>query len=132
MNDNVKKVQELYAAFGRGDIAMILDNVADDVTWGTETDVTEVPWYAIRRGREGVADFFDIIGRELEFTNFDPNAFAGGGDDVMVHLDISYKLRKNGRGASTSSIHRFSIRDGKVAKYRAFEDTAAVRDAWMA
>jgi ketosteroid isomerase-like protein len=31
---NVQTMQELYAAFGRGEIDTILRSVSDDVTWG--------------------------------------------------------------------------------------------------
>jgi len=129
-NDNIQKLQLLYAAFGRSDINMILSNVTDDVTWGTETSATEVPWYSIRSGRDGVGDFFATLDREVEFTNFAPTQFAASGDIVFVHVDIGYKLKKNGRAASTGSNHQFTVRDGKISRFRAFEDTASVRDAW--
>ena len=129
-NDNVSKLQELYEAFGRGDINMILSNVTEDVDWGTDTTATEVPWYPIRHGRAGVADFFATLDREVEFTTFMPSRFAGAGDLVYAHIDIGYKLKRNGRAASTASVHAFTLRDGKIARFRAFEDTASVRDAW--
>ena len=129
-NDNIQKLQQLYAAFGRSDINMILSNVTDDVTWGTETSATEVPWYSIRSGRDGVGDFFATLDREVEFTNFAPTQFAASGDIVFVHVDIGYKLKKNGRAASTGSNHQFTVREGKISRFRAFEDTASVRDAW--
>jgi ketosteroid isomerase-like protein len=128
-SDNIQKLQQMYAAFGRGDIALILSNVSDDVDWGTDT-TANVPWYRIRHGRDGVADFFATLDREVEFTNFAPGGFAGAGDRVYVLVDIGYKLKKNGRAASTGSVHVFTMRDGIVTRFRAFEDTASVRDAW--
>ncbi len=133
MNDNVKKMQDLYAAFGRGDIQTILDNVTDDISWGTESAAAEdVPWYRIRHGVAGVADFFETVAREVEFTNFNPTFWASDGNEVIVHVDIGYRIRKNGRSAQTGSVHRYTVRDGKVSRMRAFEDTAGVRDAWNA
>lgn len=129
-NDNIQKLQQLYAAFGRGDINMILKNVTDDISWGTETTANEVPWYPIRHGREGVGDFFATLGREVDFTNFAPSQFAGGGDVVYAHVDLAYKFKKNGREAASSSVHEFTFRDGRISRFRAFEDTATVRDAW--
>lgn len=129
-NDNIQKLQQLYAAFGRGDINMILNNVTDDVTWGTETTANEVPWYPIRHGREGVGDFFATLAREVDFTHFAPSNFAGVGDLVYAHVDLAYKFKKNGLAAASGSVHEFTFRDGKVSRFRAFEDTATVRDAW--
>ena len=129
---NVQKLQELYAAFGRGDIDTILRNVSDDCTWGTETSATEVPWYGIRSGRAQVGDFFATLAREVDFTRFEPKVFAATGDSVFVHVDLEYRFRKNGRSASVGSLHEFTLRDGILASFRAYEDTASVRDAWNA
>lgn len=131
MTENVDKLQQMYAAFGRGDIATILDNVTDDVEWGVETVATEVPWYRLSRGRAGVAEFFEALGREVEFTKFQPTAFIPNGDEVIVQVDYDYRLRKNGKGAPVGSMHKFRVRDGKVTSFRAYEDTAAVRSAWV-
>jgi uncharacterized protein len=130
MSDNVTKLQDLYAAFGRGDIQTILANVTEDVTWGTDSVAQEVPWYRLRQGREGVADFFATLARDVEFTNFAPTTFAIAGDDIIVYVDIAYRMKKNNRAAHTGSMHHFWMRDGKIARFRAFEDTAGVRDAW--
>lgn len=127
---NIQKLQDLYAAFARGDIGAILDTVSEDVTWGPDTVAREVPWYGLRHGRDGVSDFFATLQREVEFTQFEPRFFAGSGNHVVVHVDIGYKLKKNGKGASVGSMHEFVIEDGKVKSFRGYEDTASVRDAW--
>jgi ketosteroid isomerase-like protein len=128
-NDNVQKLQQLYAAFGRGDINTILSNVTDDVSWGTDTTV-DVPWYRIRKGRDGVADFFATLAREVDFPEFTPSQYASVGDIVYAHVDLTYKFKHNGRGASSGSVHEFTFRDGKVSRFRAFEDTATVNAQW--
>lgn len=128
--NNVQKLKDMYAAFLRGDINTILANVTEDVTWGTPTVAQEIPWYSIRSGVAGVGDFFATLNREVEFTNFSPSLFAASGDDVIVSVDIGYKLKKNGKAASVASMHRFNLRDGKVTSFRAFEDTAGIREAW--
>jgi ketosteroid isomerase-like protein len=129
-NDNIEKMQQLYAAFGRGDIATILQNVTDDCSWGTATTAQEIPWYRIREGRDGVADFFQTLAGEVDFERFEPNLFAASGDDVLIHVDYTYRMKKNGNVAPSAGVHRFTFRDGKVARFRAYEDTAAIRDAY--
>jgi ketosteroid isomerase-like protein len=129
--DNVKKIQEMYAAFLRGDMPTVLANLTEDATWGTETQITEVPWYPVRSGREGIAEYFATMARETEFEQFDPYLFLGDGDDVVVCTNITYRLRKNGKVVPTGSLHRIKMRDGLLTSFRAFEDTASVRDAWV-
>jgi len=128
-NDNIQKLQQLYAAFGRGDINMIVNNVTDDVNWGTDSSA-DIPWYRIRHGRDGVADFFATLAREVDFPEFSPTHFAASGDVVFAHVDLTYKFKKNGRGASSGSVHEFTFRDGNVSRFRAFEDTATVLASW--
>jgi len=128
--DNIRLMQDMYAAFGRGDVPGMLANMTEDVDWGTETTATEIPWYRIRQGHGGVADFFATLAREVDFERFEPNLFTAAGDTVLVHLDYTYRFKKNGKGASTGAVHQFKFRDGKVQQFRAFEDTAAVRDVW--
>ncbi|HJW93725.1 MAG TPA: nuclear transport factor 2 family protein [Thermoanaerobaculia bacterium] len=129
-NDNITKMQQMYAAFGSGDITTILANVTDDCDWGTATTAQEIPWYRIRQGRDGVADFFQTLASEVNFQRFEPNLYAAAGDDVLVHLDYTYEIKRNGKVAPSTAVHRFTFRDGKVSRFRAYEDTAAIRDAY--
>ncbi len=41
--DNIKTITQVYEAFGRGDVAAILDAVTDDVDWAAEADVDGRP-----------------------------------------------------------------------------------------
>ena len=43
--DNIQAVKQLYADLMRGDLDGILGALAEDVDWGFETVVTEVPWF---------------------------------------------------------------------------------------
>jgi ketosteroid isomerase-like protein len=52
LSDNV---QNIYAAFGRGDIPAILERLAPDVEWEYGVESTNVPWLQPRCGRAEVA-----------------------------------------------------------------------------
>ena len=128
---NIAKLQQMYAAFGRGDIETIVGEVTDDVSWGTDTSVqNEVPWYRIRSGKDGVLDFFSTLASEVDFERFEPTIFSAAGDQVFVKVDYTYRFKRNGQSAATSGIHTFTVRDGKVSQFRAYEDTAKVRDLY--
>ena len=66
---NVEVVQETYEAVGRGDIPALLDLLTDDVEW-TFQGPSSIPFAGTRRGREGVAEFFSLVGENLEFQEF--------------------------------------------------------------
>ncbi|MFN3326268.1 MAG: hypothetical protein ACK5AZ_22460 [Bryobacteraceae bacterium] len=51
-------VQEIYAAFGRGDVAAMLGHMAGTVEWEYGVNSTAVPWLSPRRGRPDVSEFY--------------------------------------------------------------------------
>ena len=124
-NDNVKTIQAVYEAFGRGDIATILDVLTDDVDWASEADSTEVPWWGVRHGKAEVADFFTQLGTEMEVEEFTPLAIIGDGDVVLTVARYRAKSRTNGKAATMNLHHHWTFRDGKIAYYRGAEDTLA-------
>ena len=49
---NIKTIAQVYEAFGRGDVAAILDAVTDDVDWAAEASWPRpLVWRAIWQGR---------------------------------------------------------------------------------
>jgi uncharacterized protein len=69
---NLRMIEELYAAFGRADLPFILDMVAEDVDW-QHPRPADIPWGGKRRGRKEVAQFFAAIGERLEVEQFSPS-----------------------------------------------------------
>jgi ketosteroid isomerase-like protein len=117
-------VQQGYEAFGRGDIPALLDLLTDDVEW-TLQGPSVIPFAGTRYGREGVAEFFSVLDETLEFEQFEPREIVAQGDTVVV-VGIERSLSKaTGRKIEHEWAHVNTLRDGKIAKFRAFEDTAA-------
>jgi ketosteroid isomerase-like protein len=121
---NVGVVQQGYEALGRGDIPALLDLMADDVEW-TLQGPPVIPWAGTRRGREGVAEFFSLLGETLEFEQFEPREFVAQGDTVVVLGYERSLVKPTGRTFEQEWAHVYTLRDGKIAKGRFIEDTAA-------
>ena len=121
---NVEVVQETYEAVGRGDIPALLDVLTDDVEW-TFQGPSVIPFAGTRRGREGVAEFFSLVGRNLEFERFEPREFVAQGDTVVVLGFERSRIKPTGRTFEQEWAHLYKLRDGKVAEFLALEDTAA-------
>ncbi len=123
-NDNVKVIQSVYEAFGRGDVAAILEVLTDDVDWASEAaDSKGAPWYGVRRGHVGVTAFFEGFGSTMEVEEFTPAVFAATDTEVLTIVHMRAKVRASGRSVSMDLHHRFTFRDGKIAYYRGSEDT---------
>src|SRR5256885_16904207 len=101
-DDNVKTVQGVYEAFGRGDLATILDALADDVDWGSESASTEIPWWGVRHGKEATADFFAQLAANSQFLEFTPLVMIGDGDDVLTVVHYRAKATTSVSAAGRS------------------------------
>jgi len=117
--NNTQTVQDIYAAFGRGDVPAILARLADDVEWEYGPRTTDAPWLQPRRGRDAVAGFFEALGL-LEITKFNPHTFLESGDTVVALIDLDGTVKATGKSiADSEEIHIWHFAsDGKVARYR--------------
>ena len=126
---NIKTVVAAYEAFGRGDVAAILDTVTDDVDWAAEAAAPTAPWYGVRRGKDAVAAFFTDYGSAMEVEEFTPVSFAANDTDVLSVVRCRARSRATGKSVAMNLHHFFTFRDGKIAYYRGTEDTAQTEQA---
>ena len=121
---NIKTIEGVYEAFGRGDVAAILDAVTDDVDWAAEAASSAAPWYGVRHGKDAVAAFFSEFGSTMEVEEFTPVSFAANDTDVLTLVHFRARSRSSGRTSEMNLHHYFKFRDGKIAYYRGSEDSA--------
>ena len=129
-NANVSLVQSLYAAFGRGEVAALVDAAAPDCDWVTVGRPADFPTFGPHRGKAGVQSFFDKVAQHLDFSEFAPQEFHAVGDKVLVLGRYAMTVKRTGKPAATEWCHVFTISDGKVAKFREFTDTAQAAEAY--
>ena len=125
-------VQAVYDAFLRGDADGILRLCTDDVSWGIETVSTAAPWYGIRRGHVGVAQFLTQVGETLEILEFTHTTTVGDGQEVMTRVRFRARARQTGRDISTDLMHYFKFRDNRICFWRGSEDIAQTEQALQA
>ena len=128
--DNIKTIQAVYEAFGRGDVGFILDNVTDDVDWASDTASSAAPWYGPHRGKAGVTEFFQAFGSTMTVQQFEPVSFAANGTEVHTVVKLKSTRTANGRTAEMNLHHWFQFRNGKIAYYRGTEDTSQTEAAF--
>ena len=134
---NQQTVQDIYAAFGRGDIPAILDRLAPDVRWdhlpdGSGAQRHAVPWLAERTGPDEVAGFFAAL-TALEFHTFAPQMILGAGDTVVALIDEDLTVRATGERFRDVTAHVWTFGpDGRVVAFRHLVDTAKHVEAYAA
>jgi hypothetical protein len=119
--ENTRVVRELFEAFGRGDAAGLLDRVADDIEWriAAPSDVEAAGTY---RGKDEVAQMLQALARDSEFEVFEPREFIAQGETVVVLGRERQRVKATGRVAEAEWAMAFTIRDGKVARFRHYID----------
>ena len=120
---NTETVKAIYEAFGRGDVATILDKLDDAVEWENTTPLADVPWLQARRGKANVLGFFQSMA-PLKITRFEPHTIFDGGDKVFVL--IAFEANNGGKRYSfpnNGHLWQFNAA-GKVVKYDHVTDTA--------
>jgi ketosteroid isomerase-like protein len=125
---NLAVVQQIYQAFGRGDVPGIMEHIADDLRgFGVVSESKEVPWHMQITRKSDVPSFFQALVAECEFTRFEPRDFAVGGDHVYSTVSYDVTLRRNGKKLHfDNTMHRFTLKNGRVVEWRGTEDTARV------
>lgn len=128
---NTQIVQDAYAAFQRGDVNAILAVMDENVEWqgavGTEG---VLPQGGVRRGRAGVAEFFALVNEHTAFEQFEPREFVAQGDVVVATGHYRATMKRSGGKVDSDWVMLFTIRDGRVVRFREFTDSAQVISAY--
>ena len=85
--ENVQVVQQMFAAFGQGNLPAVLDTLAEDVYWQspvTRTVSREISWARPRHSREEVATFFKELFEGVQPERMETLEFIAQGDRVIV------------------------------------------------
>jgi uncharacterized protein len=124
---HLEAVQEIYAAFGRGDVPAILDRLSEEVAWESWSDNhaqrAGVPWLRPQTGRAGAAEFFAAIAG-WEIRAFDVHRLLAADDAVVAEVSID-AVTDAGAQVRDEELHLWSFgSDGRVTRFRHYVDTA--------
>lgn len=127
---NVKLIQSVYEAFGRGDAVFIASKVRADARWDFNVTHSDVPWHVPVTGPAEVPKFLGALVGNVDMEAFEPKQFIAMGDEVIVHIRLAYTVKRNKQRVDEEQLHWWTVREGAIARLRHFEDTAQVISAW--
>ena len=127
--ENTRLAQSAYEAFGRGDVPALAELMADDIEWVDPGDPDENPLAGTYRGKEEVLGWFGKLSEQVDFSAFEPRDFIAQGDKVVSLVHAEATVRSTGRSMVQDEAHVWTFRDGKVARFQIYLDTAAVAAA---
>lgn len=118
---NIEIIQEMYAAFSRGDVAPIVERLTDDVKWVSHFDPV-VPWGGDFSGKEQIPKFFEAIFQSVDVEAFEPLEWISNTDTVVSLGEFGCHVRSTGKRARARWIFIWKFRDTKVCSYEQFCD----------
>lgn len=127
MSTALRTVQQIYAAFGRGDIPAIVELLDDDVQWETwaahSAQAADVPWLRAGTGKAAAWRFFEEIGR-WKFEDFQVLGLMASESQVAAEAVVD-AIVPSGRRLRDEEMHLWNVNAaGKVTRFRHYADTA--------
>jgi hypothetical protein len=116
---NVDTARSAYEAFGRGDLAALKENMAEDAVWVTSD---ELPLGGETRGRDAIIENFAQIPNYWSSFSVEPEDFIDGGDWVAVR---GTQRAGNDKGSFEAPFaHLLEYKDGKLVRGEFYADSA--------
>lgn len=123
-------VQNLYAAFAKGDVAAVLGYLSADISW---TEAAGFPYGGTYHGPTAVLDgVFMRLATEWEGFAAVPAEFIDGGDTIVALGTYSGRYKATGRSFEARFAHVWKVRDGQAYCFEQHTDTMMVNAALQA
>jgi uncharacterized protein len=129
MGQNSKTVEAFYAAMGRGDIPFIIGTLDPHIEW-TEGEnfvyADKSPYVGVDSVLTGL---FARLGGEWDGFSAVPHEIVDGSETVVALGRYGGVYKATGVKVNAQFVHVFRFKDGKVATFQQFTDTAQFKDA---
>jgi len=127
MATNPELVRNLYDALARGDVPTVLAGLDPGVEW---TEAEGIPYRGTYIGPEAVLNgVFARLATEWDGFQVTPREHIDGGDQVVTLGRYAGAYKATGKAFEADFAHVWTLRDGKVIRFRQYVDSALVQDA---
>ncbi|TFZ51060.1 alpha/beta fold hydrolase [Serratia proteamaculans] len=126
---NIGVVQRYISAFGKGDVDGALRLMTDDVVWHVD-GVTQVSTVGLLKGCECVREWLQSFPERFQPRVFRLDNWLASNDSVMVSGYFRHHVISTGHSVGSDFMLYFRIRDGLIARYQIFEDSALLARAF--
>ena len=127
MATNADLIRGVYEAFAEGDLPGVLAMLDPQVEW---TEAEGIPYAGTYRGPDAVvAGVFGPLLAEWDGFRVAPDEFVDGGDTVVAQGRYSGTYKETGKAMSCAFAHVWTLRGGKVVRFRQHVDSALFQAA---
>jgi ketosteroid isomerase-like protein len=125
MTPSTDVVREFYSALSSGDAARALGLMADDIEWNTMWHY-KVDGLGPQKVAEGL-----LMPLMAEWSSFalTPSEYVADGETVVSLGRFIAVHSISGKSVDAAYAHVWTVRDGRIARFRQYIDTLAVAEA---
>ena len=127
--NNIELTQSLYSAFARGDIASVLAALDPQVEWNEAENFIYADGNPYIGPQAVLAGVFAHIGGEWDNFSVTPEQIICQDDTAISRGRYRGTCKATGIAVNAQFVHVFVYKDGKIAKFQQYTDTAQFRDA---
>jgi ketosteroid isomerase-like protein len=121
----IDTIRNFYAALAAGDAASALGLMSADIEW-----LAMWSYKANRPGPQGVAEgVFVPLQRDWKTFEIVPSEYLAEGDGVLSIGRFRGVHGATGKSADAGYAHLWTVRDGRITRFRQFIDTLAIAQA---
>jgi len=120
--ESVEVVEGIYEAFARGDVQAVLAAMSHDIEW---YEAEGMPYGGRHQGPDAAAqNVLGPVARDIPDFAATPEELIASGETVAVVARYTGTGKVTGKELDLRVVHLWDVRDGKVARFRNFADTA--------
>ena len=127
---NIRLVQDAYAAYARGDIDTVLACMTAQIEWELPA-VPSLSFTGKRKGCDQVAEYFRLSAEKQVMREFIPKQFIAQDDKVVVLGFGAWTARDTGLDFESDWVHVFTVSEGRIAAFREFMDAHVAVEAFQ-
>ena len=129
MGQNSKTVEAFYAAMGRGDMPFVIGILDPQIVWNEAENFVYAdhsPYVGLDAVLTGL---FARLGGDWDGFSAVPREIVDGGETVVALGRYGGTYKATGVKVDAQFVHVFKFRDGKIAKFQQYTDTAQFQKA---
>ena len=129
MSQNADTTHALYQAFARGDIPFVLGVFHPQIEWNEAENFIYADGNPYVGPQAILAGVFARLGSEWNGFSATPEQILDAGDTIVALGRYRGSYKNTGATVNAQFVHVFTFKDGKIAKFQQYTDTAQFRDA---